>query len=252
MENNLNDLITGNPLKHLTQFSHLLETRNEAETLTQLNSEVSNLGFSKFKFILMRGMNRSYKDAYVYSNYSPEWLSRYDRQGFWKIDPLFAHSLQRKAPLIWNADTFTTTPQQAMYEEGRQYGIHAGITLPLGTLGSNGMLTCVSDSATGRMTESVYSSNLPQLVLLRDIAFDSLSRFIEQTNSAEIPNLSLREKECLQWHALGKTSWETGNILNISEACVNYHFNNIRIKFNVSQRHQAVIKAIMWGLIPVC
>ena len=61
--------------------------------------------------------------------------------------------------------------------------------------------------------------------------------------------LTIREKEVLQWSAKGKSSWEIGRIFNRSEACVNYHFANIRRKFGVNTRGSAVLMALELGLI---
>lgn len=61
--------------------------------------------------------------------------------------------------------------------------------------------------------------------------------------------LTVREQEILQWSAAGKSSWEIGQIVNCSEAGVNYHFCNIRRKFGVNSRWSAVVKALEQGLI---
>lgn len=61
--------------------------------------------------------------------------------------------------------------------------------------------------------------------------------------------LTNREREVLQWSAAGKSSWEIGQIVECTEAGVNYHFCNIRRKFGVSSRWSAVVKALEQGLI---
>lgn len=61
--------------------------------------------------------------------------------------------------------------------------------------------------------------------------------------------LTRKETEVLQWSAAGKSSWEISQIINCSEAGVNYHFCNIRRKFGVSSRWTAVFKALEMGLI---
>lgn len=61
--------------------------------------------------------------------------------------------------------------------------------------------------------------------------------------------LTPRELECLQWCALGKSTWEIGQLLGISEAAVNFHMTNIRNKSGVSSRRLAVDKAIRLGLL---
>lgn len=68
--------------------------------------------------------------------------------------------------------------------------------------------------------------------------------------AADVPfRLTARELECLQWSAIGKSSWEISTILSISESAVNFHMANIRAKFDVGSRRQAVVQAIRFGLI---
>jgi len=62
--------------------------------------------------------------------------------------------------------------------------------------------------------------------------------------SGEPYGLSEREKEVLGWARTGKSSWEIGQILEISESTVKFHFNNIFRKLSVSNKTQAVARAI--------
>lgn len=69
-------------------------------------------------------------------------------------------------------------------------------------------------------------------------------------SSGEAPfRLTPRELECLQWCALGKSTWEIAQVLAISEAAVNFHMTNVRNKCGVHSRRQAIAKAIRHGLI---
>jgi len=61
--------------------------------------------------------------------------------------------------------------------------------------------------------------------------------------------LTAREKEVLQWSAIGKSSWEIAQIVDCTEAGVNYHFCNIRRKFGVRSRWIAMVMALEQGLI---
>jgi diguanylate cyclase (GGDEF)-like protein len=68
--------------------------------------------------------------------------------------------------------------------------------------------------------------------------------------AADVPfYLTSRELECLQWSAIGKSSREIAVILTVSESAVNFHMANVRSKFDVSSRRQAVAQAIRYGLI---
>ncbi len=57
--------------------------------------------------------------------------------------------------------------------------------------------------------------------------------------------LTLREKEVLHWMKQGKTNWETGEILNVSENTIKYHLKNIKTKLNAANKHHAVAIAML-------
>lgn len=61
--------------------------------------------------------------------------------------------------------------------------------------------------------------------------------------------LSEREKACLSWAAVGKSSWEIGRILCISENTVIFHIKNAMRKLGANSRTLAAFKAVELGLI---
>ncbi|WP_083981830.1 helix-turn-helix transcriptional regulator [Arsukibacterium ikkense] len=61
--------------------------------------------------------------------------------------------------------------------------------------------------------------------------------------------LTKRELECLNWAAAGKTSWEIGHILGISERTVNFHIGNCMQKTNSANRQQAISKCLSIEII---
>ena len=65
----------------------------------------------------------------------------------------------------------------------------------------------------------------------------------------ERPALTPRELEALRWTMDGKTAWEVGAILGISERTAVLHVNNAMHKLGCVNKHQAVLKALRLGLI---
>ena len=63
------------------------------------------------------------------------------------------------------------------------------------------------------------------------------------------PVLTPREREVLQWVAVGKSSWDIGVILNISERGVNKHVASAMQKLNTPNRTGAAFKAYARGEI---
>lgn len=58
-----------------------------------------------------------------------------------------------------------------------------------------------------------------------------------------------REQEILWWISSGKTNWEIGQVLHISEYTVKNHVQNTMRKLSVATRTQAVTKALALGIL---
>lgn len=63
--------------------------------------------------------------------------------------------------------------------------------------------------------------------------------------------LTDREREVLTWAGRGKTSSEIAMILGLSERTVNFHFDQAMKRLGVTNRTQAVAKAVAQGLISI-
>lgn len=66
---------------------------------------------------------------------------------------------------------------------------------------------------------------------------------------AERPTLSRRERECLQWTAAGKTTWEISAILRISQNTIDGYIASATRKLGAVNRTQAVAVALRRRLI---
>ena len=101
--------------------------------------------------------------------------------------------------------------------------------------------------------------------LLKDVFFEELEEAIRKVHagSRRIPaqvaerlaermggsDLTSRELEVLQQIVAGKSNKEIGAHLNISEATVKSHINNILSKLGVSDRTQAATTALQRGIV---
>lgn len=189
--------------------------------------------------------------AFVHSNYSAEWRKRYDEERLQHIDPTFTHCVSKTIPLIWAPEIFSDKKQKEMYEEACGYGIKSGVTLPIhGAGGELGLVCFVNDVKPNPHFKKRAIHSLSELSCFRDFIFESSLKFIKPPHHTdEEIHITSRELECLKWSAAGKNSWEIGYLLNCTEATVNFHFKNIRLKFNTKSRQQALVRAINLGLI---
>lgn len=229
----------------------LLVPTDECALRNRILDATAKMGFDKVVLAVLPSQGVSFCAAHMWSNCAPEWEQRYRERSFDQVDPLLKHCFRSRMPLIWDPAFFVAPAQREFHDEASAFGLNRGVTLPLyGLKGEVGMLTCAVHDEYALTYENCLRS-LPRLSLLRDITSEAIGQFGFDIKPGAVPRLSRRETECLRWHAFGKTSWEIGHILNVSESCINFHFNNIRRKFNVSRRHEAVLKAIEWGLLSV-
>lgn len=70
-----------------------------------------------------------------------------------------------------------------------------------------------------------------------------------RTDHFNMFDITQREGEILRWLYLGKTNWEIGQLLRISDKTVKNHIQNIFSKLDVHNRVQLVTKAIELKLI---
>lgn len=230
----------------------LMQAKDAAPWSASLFTIARGLGFDQVLFGVVNSRHTRFESAFLRSNYSSDWRERYDRNGFAYVDPTVSHCLSSTLPIVWAPETFAAGAQQAaLYEEAGAHGIRSGVTLPVhGPQGEFGVISFASDARPDTDARRAVLEALPALSLVRDYAFASSARFREEAvRVEEAPRLTRRELEVLQWVMAGKSSWEIARITGCSEATVNFHLANVRQKFDVNTRQQAVVKAIALGLI---
>ena len=235
----------------LGQLMTLLTSSTEAAWQSSLFSLARSQGFDQVLYGAVGSKHAKLENAFLHSNYSSAWRERYDADKLAYVDPTVAHCITSSLPIVWEPDTFGSPAQRNLYEEACGHGIRSGITFPIpGPNGEFGVVSFASDARPGGELDDNIIQMMPALSLIRDYAFESSLKFIHAHNNAEpAPRLTKRELEVLNWVMVGKSSWEISKITVCSEATVNFHIGNIRQKFNVNTRQQALVKAISMGIL---
>lgn len=238
------------PLQFIEQMSPLLDAPDEPAWFDAVTQIAGKWGFDRVLIALLPRPGMRLEDAYLRSTYSPTWRRTYQEQGFMHIDPTITHCLTRSTPLLWTSELFTTRAQRALYEEACLHGLRSGVSLPIHGPNQEAGMLCFANGF--RTTDEFWQridGVLPNLVLLRDVVVDTSRRHLHTHTQSVLPQLTPRERECLNWTARGKSTWEISHILSCSEAAVNFHVKNIRAKFGVNSRRAAAVIATQLGLI---
>ncbi|MHC2303181.1 LuxR family transcriptional activator of conjugal transfer of Ti plasmids [Rhizobium mongolense] len=180
-------------------------------------------------------------------NYPPEWQEHCVEKGYDKIDPTVKTSRFHSAAFRWSEvykDASTTDSERRVFDEAAKFGLRSGVTIPLhGPCGSFSTMNFAQTET--RDLENIAVAYL-QLAALH---FHLQVVGCLDVSGGDVPSLSAREKECIRWVAKGKSSWDIGVILGISQNTVNFHVKNVLRKLETGSRTVAALKAARLGLI---
>jgi DNA-binding CsgD family transcriptional regulator len=226
-------------------LQQLLECPSAERLRVQASQQVQRLGFDKW--IYTDGTPGRGTPVSLVA-YPPDWMSHYRRQGYLDVDPVIEHCRQRSTPCLWASNPAARRVgfMTRFFSEAADFGLHAGIGLPThGPGGHSGMLSV----ATGDITDVAGQlRQIGELQLLASFIHEAQLKLTSEAAQAQV-HLTARELDCLRWAAEGKTSWEIGQQLGISERTAIFHLNNSARKLGVMGRRQAIARAMSLQLI---
>ncbi|MDT8388360.1 MAG: LuxR family transcriptional regulator [Thiogranum sp.] len=234
----------------------LIEALSSAGTVDELHTVCSRLcedyGFERFIYG-SRIPTSFVKPYFIFiSGYPKAWRDHYTQNNYMVVDPTVVYCAENITPMLWDGRSVLHDPTpevQRFMSEAQDFGISSGISFPVHSAqGDFAMLSLASELQV--INRPMIDQVLPVGQLFTAYLHEAVRRVFD---SDVLPltrvELTQREKECLLWVTEGKTNWETSRILNISERTVVFHLQNIQTKLGVSNRHQAVARAVAQGFI---
>lgn len=164
-------------------------------------------------------------------------------------DPVMQHCKKSSLPILWGRETYEGVGKASMWEEQAPFGLCAGIAVAAHLPnGQHLMIGMDRDQPLPRNVDYM-TAVAAELQLFLACAVDAaLSVLLREARSDQHTVLTPRELEVLRWTMEGKTAWELGFILGISEQTAARHINNATQKLGCVNKMQAVIKALRLGL----
>ncbi len=190
--------------------------------------------------------NRALADRVVAMSMPEGWLAHYSAQDYGPHNPLIERTRNAMRAYEWAATDWdaTLTPIQRHWRSDTiEAGMEHGICVPnlAGGEGKAIYLGGPSDDVHPNDLTTLYLAGQEALLRMRELRLDREAK--------HLPALSAREAECLKWVAAGKSDWEIGAILSLSEKTVNIYIERAKHKLCVPTRAQAVVVALRGGLI---
>lgn len=228
-------------------LTRMQQAPTEAALFDMLKIEAQQLGFEHCAYGLRLPLNLSQPRFVLFNTYPATWQQRYLEQNYIATDPTIRHAQQSLAPLVWNNEVFSETPQ--LWADARAHGLRYGWVQPsIGERGIRGMLTL--SRRTTPLSRGELKAHAQQMTWLTHITHHCMSSLVSAHMIPEVTvHLSPREKDVLRWTAEGKTSREISDIVVITERTVNFHIANAIRKLNCVNKTAATVRAALIGLI---
>jgi len=236
--------------QELMLMGSIFESQDQDDFVVQIMKAVKVCGFETFLIGLeLRGANGQ-PIQHVTSAYPLSWQRHYSQQGYAASDPTVAYCQKSIQPLVWNEGIFQDAGCMPLFEEARHHGVSYGISLSVHEeRGNKSMFSLARDQ-----TLESSTAEKERLVAFAQILSSCIHVVANRLIAPHVlagasPGLSKKERECLQWVANGKTAWEIGIIMRISEPTVVFHLKNVMKKLDVVNRYQALAVALRLGLV---
>jgi DNA-binding CsgD family transcriptional regulator len=160
------------------------------------------------------------------------------------------HCKRSSVPIVWDQSTYTAGGVGELWEEQARFGYQTGIAVALHLPEGRHFQIGVDRDRALPLDPAALQRMVADLQLFAVCALDTAMRvLVSEAARPQRPALTPRELEVLRWTMEGKTAWEVGAILGISERTVVLHLGNAMRKLECVSKHQAVLKALQLGLI---
>ena len=231
-------------------FTSVLKTQNRDELQQEVVGFTRRLGFEtvsatvvidhmlgEAEFITVDNTPRGFKDSF-------------QNRDNWRRDPVAQHCKRQSMPIIWDQATYAEKGLGDMWEHQARFGYRNGIAMALHMPEGRHFFFAVDRDQPVPPDIAELTRLVADLQLFAVHAQEAALRILTPAMALpSAPSLTPRELETLRWTMEGKTAWEVGNLLGISERTAALHVNNATHKLDCVNKHQAVLKALRLGLI---
>jgi DNA-binding CsgD family transcriptional regulator len=200
-------------------------------------------GLNNLSYVGLVSGGQGEVDARIFSTYDPTWVDRYDNQNYHLIDPVVHEALNGVLPVDWGRISKNEPDIRNFFGEASEFGVcDKGLSIPLSDPANGKSVLTVNSDMSSTEWNKYKQQIVADVMYLGALVHNDV--VANDDRPIEVIKLTRREKEVLKWAAIGKTAWETGQIVGITERTVTHHLNNACLKLKVSNKTHAVVKAI--------
>jgi DNA-binding CsgD family transcriptional regulator len=231
-------------------FSEVLKSRSRDEFEGELVAFTKRLGFETVAATLVLDHTLGEAEFITVDNTPNAYKLAFDNPQNGRQDPVMQHCKRQSVPIIWDQSTYVKSGLGHKWEEQARFGMSNGVCLALHMPEGRHFVLGVERDRPVPDDATELTRIVADLQLFAVYAQDAAVRILVPAPAdPALPVLTPRELEALRWTMEGKTAWEVGHVLGITERTAALHVNNATHKLGCVNKHQAVLKALRIGIL---
>jgi len=210
-----------------------------------------NLGFTTVAAMVITDHSPSLTEFQTISNVPEAYLGDFENLDLGRIDPVSQHCKHSSSPIVWDRRTYTTPEQRRLFDRQAVFGYRSGLAFAMHPgRGRHFMFGAEWDHDRCERVPH-YKQLFEDLILFAMHAQASAFELClpAPSDSGYSKTLTRSELETLRWTMDGKTSWEVGNAMSISERHATLLMHRAMQKLGCGTKYEAVLHAIRLGLV---
>lgn len=229
-------------------FIERLETLNSPDEI--MNHMETTLGLFGFENFILAGLPNPHQRAeqmVLARKWPSGWFEIYIRENYVAFDPVVRLCRNSVNPFEWGEAPYHRDSEpraQEVMNRAADFRMSNGFCIPIH--GLTGYEACVS---LGGVSLDMSPRTKPAIHLMGMYAFERIRQIITAADQSRFERLTEREREVLTWTALGKTSSEVAEILDLSKRTVDEYSIRAARKLRAQNKTHAVVKALQQRLI---
>jgi DNA-binding CsgD family transcriptional regulator len=224
--------------------------RSIAELDTVMTKAFKRFGMTHFSLDQMRDASGALIGQHQFGKRPSQWGEHYVKEQHYRHDGLVRHAILNPSPMRWRAaqtDRDLSRDERRLFGEAREFGLSDGLVTPVHQI--DGCVSAVTVLSGDVLDLSPADEMAVRMLSLYYCSYGCLLRQQGAIVNPKKHSLTPRQRECLQWARAGKSSWDIGQILGISERTVVFHIEQACKRLGVKTRQQAIMEATVHGLI---
>lgn len=223
------------------------------EAHTKVSDAMDGLeaGFGRFGFetIIVTGLpnpEQQFEQMVLAKRWPTEWFKLYTKKRYDRVDPTIRKCRQSVNPFEWSEAPYDAELEPGAAEVMQRavdFRMARGFVVPI-----HGLSGYEAGVSLGGVHLDLNPRSKPALHLMAMYSFERIRRLLDPRPAAPAL-LTPREREVIAWASQGKSAWEIGEILNITQRTAEEHLATAARKLGAVNRTHAVALAIRRKII---